>query len=80
MYHGGTWLYKAKSMGYKTGKTPKVGSIVVTTEDRYYGHVAFVEKVSGNTITVTEMNYTGWAKTSRRSLPANSRVIKGFIY
>ena len=78
--NAGTWLYKAKSMGYKTGKTPKVGSIVVTTEDRYYGHVAFVEKVSGNTITVTEMNYTGWAKTSRRSLPANSRVIKGFIY
>jgi len=78
--NAGTWLYKAKSMGYKTGKTPKVGSIVVTTEDRYYGHVAFVEKVSGNTITVSEMNYVGWAKTSRRTMPANSRVIKGFIY
>lgn len=78
--NAGTWLYKAKSMGYKTGKTPKVGAIVVTTEDRYYGHVAFVEKVSGNTITVSEMNYVGWAKTSRRSLAANSRVIKGFIY
>ncbi|KKU54181.1 MAG: Peptidase M23 [Candidatus Moranbacteria bacterium GW2011_GWE2_47_10] len=78
--NAGTWLYKAKSMGYKTGKTPKVGSIVVTTEDRYYGHVAFVEKVSGGNITVSEMNYVGWAKTSRRSLPATSRVIKGFIY
>ncbi len=78
--NAGTWLYKAKSMGYKTGKTPKVGSIVVTTEDRYYGHVAFVEKVSGNTITVSEMNYVGWAKTSRRTLSANSRVIKGYIY
>lgn len=78
--NAGTWLYKAKSMGYKTGKTPKVGSIVVTTEDRYYGHVAFVEKVSGNTITVSEMNYAGWAKTSRRTLSADSRVVKGFIY
>jgi len=78
--NAGTWLYKAKSMGYKTGKTPKVGSIVVTTEDRYYGHVAFVEKVKGDMITVSEMNYVGWAKTSRRNLSASSRVIKGFIY
>lgn len=78
--NAGTWLYRAKSLGYKTGKTPRVGSIVVTTEDRYYGHVAFVEKVSGDIITVSEMNYVGWAKTSRRTLSASSRVIKGFIY
>lgn len=78
--NAGTWLYRAKSLGYKTGKTPKAGAIVVTTEDRYYGHVAYVEKVSGGNITVSEMNYTGWAKTSRRTLPANSRVIKGYIY
>lgn len=78
--NAGTWLYRAKSLGYKTGKTPRVGSIVVTTEDRYYGHVAFVEKVSGDMITISEMNYVGWAKTSRRTLSSKSRVIKGFIY
>lgn len=78
--NAGTWLYKAKAMGYKTGRTPAVGSIVVTTENRFYGHVALVEKVSGGNITVSEMNYTGWAKTSRRTLSASSRVIKGYIY
>lgn len=78
--NAGTWLYKAKAMGYKTGRAPAVGSIVVTTENRFYGHVALVEKVSGGNITVSEMNYTGWAKTSRRTLSASSRVIKGFIY
>ncbi len=78
--NAGTWLYKAKAMGYKTGQTPRVGSIVVTTENRFYGHVALVEKVSGGTITVSEMNYTGWSKTSRRTLSASSRVIKGYIY
>ncbi len=78
--NAGTWLYKAKAMGYKTGRTPAVGSIVVTTENRFYGHVALVEKVSGGNITVSEMNYTGWAKSSRRTLSATSRVIKGFIY
>ncbi len=78
--NAGTWLYKAKAMGYKTGRTPAVGSIVVTTENRFYGHVALVEKVSGGMITVSEMNYTGWSKTSRRTLSATSRAIKGFIY
>lgn len=78
--NAGTWLYKAKAMGYKTGRTPAVGSIVVTTENRFYGHVALVEKVSGGNITVSEMNYVGWAKSSRRTLSASSRVIKGFIY
>lgn len=78
--NAGTWLYKAKAMGYSTGKTPKAGSIIVTTEDRRYGHVALVEKVNGSTITVSEMNYVGWGKRSTRTLDANSRVIKGYIY
>ncbi|MEK7182132.1 MAG: LysM peptidoglycan-binding domain-containing protein [Patescibacteria group bacterium] len=78
--NAGTWLYNARAQGYKTGKTPTPGSIVVTTENRFYGHVALVEKVSGGSITVTEMNYAGWGKTSRRTIPIGSRVIKGYIY
>ena len=78
--NAGTWLYQAKALGYKTGRTPAVGAIVVTTENRFYGHVALVEKVSGGNITVSEMNYVGWGKTNRRVLSASSRVIKGFIY
>jgi hypothetical protein len=35
-------------MGYKTGRTPTVGAIVVTTENRFYGHVAVVENYKGN--------------------------------
>jgi len=78
--NAGTWLYHAKAMGYATGRAPRVGSIIVTTEDRRYGHVAIVERVSGSSITVSEMNYVGWGKKSTRVLNANSRVIKGFIY
>lgn len=78
--NAGTWLYHAKAAGYATGKTPKVGSIVVTTENRYYGHVAYVEKVSGSTITVSEMNYVGFAKKSVRTISTSSRAIKGYIY
>ncbi len=78
--NAGTWLYKAKSLGYKTGRKPVAGSIMVTTEDRRYGHVALVEKVSGDTITVSEMNYVKWGKVNRRTLSTSSRAIRGFIY
>ncbi|KKQ53049.1 MAG: Lipoprotein [Parcubacteria group bacterium GW2011_GWD2_38_11] len=78
--NAGTWLYHAKAQGYATGRAPKVGAIMVTTENRYYGHVALVEKVSGSTITVSEMNYAGFAKRSTRTISVSSRAIKGFIY
>jgi surface antigen len=78
--NAGAWLANAKGSGYRTGKTPAVGAIVVTTENRYYGHVAYVEKVSGSTITISEMNYAGWGKTTRRTLDKNSRVIRGYVY
>jgi surface antigen len=78
--NAGTWLYHAKAAGYATGRAPRPGAIMVTTENRYYGHVALVEKVSGDTVTVSEMNYVGFAKRSTRTLSASSRAIKGFIY
>lgn len=78
--NAGAWLYNARVAGYATGKTPRVGAIVVTTENRYYGHVALVTGVSGSTFTVSEMNYAGFAKRSTRVLSTNSRAIKGFIY
>ncbi len=77
--NAGTWLYHAKARGYKTGKTPKKGAIMVSSES-WWGHVAIVEKVGKGTITVSEMNYKGWAKVSRRTISTKSRAIKGYIY
>lgn len=77
--NAGTWLGGARSAGRATGKVPAVGSIMVTNESGY-GHVAVVESVNGDTITVSEMNYKGFGVVSRRTLSAKSRVIKGFVY
>lgn len=78
--NAGTWLYNARAYGVKTGKTPKVGSIIVTSES-WYGHVGIVDKVhSDGNITISEMNYKGFAVASKRTLSAKSRVIKGYIY
>ncbi len=75
-----TWLANASAYGYQTGRAPVAGSIVVTTENRWYGHVAYVEAVNGGTITISEMNYVGWGRTSVRVLSLNSPVIRGYIY
>ncbi len=74
------WLKNAVAFGYKTGKTPAVGSIVITTENRRYGHSAYVEAIDGEKITISEMNFVGLGIKSVRILPTNSPVIRGYIY
>lgn len=79
--NAGTWLNGAKSYGYETGSSPKSGAIVVTSEgSSKVGHVAYVESVDGDNITVSEMNYNGFGKISTRTISANYKLIKGFIY
>lgn len=74
------WLKNAKAFGYKTGSTPTVGSIVVTTENPRYGHVAYVESVGDGKITISEMNFVGEGIKSVRVLSTSSPVIRGYIY
>jgi len=78
--HAKSWLTNARAYGFKTGSVPAVGAIVVTSENRWYGHVAYVEAVHSNTITVSEMNYVGWGRKSVRTIPINSYKIRGYVY
>jgi surface antigen len=77
--HAKSWLVNSRAYGFSTGSVPQKGSIVVTSES-WWGHVAIVESVSNSHITVSEMNYKGWGKTSIRSIPINSKIIRGYIY
>jgi surface antigen len=74
------WLNSARAAGYATGSTPQAGAIVVTTDNRFYGHVAYVESESGDSITVSEMNYVGWGRVNTRSIPKGSSTIRGYVY
>jgi surface antigen len=71
--HAKSWLTNSRAYGFSTGSIPQKGSIVVTTES-WWGHVAVVESVSKSHITVSEMNYKGWGKTSIRSIKRESRI------
>lgn len=46
------WYNDAKNSGYTVGTTPKANSIIVWGGWTSYGHVGYVEKVSGNTLYV----------------------------
>lgn len=74
-----SWLSSARSSGYATGSAPAAGAIVVLNES-WLGHVAYVESVSGSSITISEMNYRGWGITSSRTISAYAGDVMGYIY
>lgn len=66
------WYYNAQASGFSVGSSPVPGAIAWTGAG-YYGHVAYVESVSGSMVTVSEMNYNGgWNRVSSRTVPASS--------
>jgi len=77
--NAGQWLTNAQAQGRATGRVPAVGSIMVTSES-WWGHVAIVTGVKGDTVYVNEMNYAGYGIESSRAVSNSSRVIKGYIY
>ncbi|MFH1308450.1 MAG: CHAP domain-containing protein [Patescibacteria group bacterium] len=77
--HAKTWIYKAPQYGFATGGEPRAGAIVQTRENSYYGHVAYVESVNGNYITISEMSL-GYGIRKVRTLHKDDWRIIGYIY
>lgn len=80
-WNGNAWQWYGNAIGYgvATGGTPVPGAVMVTWES-YVGHVAYVESVNGSTFTVSEMNYAGYGRISRRTISTGSVPLIGFIY
>jgi len=74
------WISNSRGDGAVISNTPAVGSIVATTDNSRYGHVAYVEKVENGRIFVSEMNYKGFGIVNTRWINTNSRTIKGYIH
>ncbi|MBW3537924.1 CHAP domain-containing protein [Candidatus Parcubacteria bacterium] len=66
-----SWYANAQRAGYQVGAAPRVGAIAWTPAGAY-GHVAYVEAVNGSQVTVAEMNYAGWGRIGRRTVPASA--------
>ena len=66
------WYYNAQASGFSVGSVPVPGAIAWTGAG-YFGHVAYVESVSGGMVTVSEMNYNGgWDRVSFRTVSAGT--------
>ena len=66
------WYYNAQASGFSVGSTPVPGAVAWTGAG-YFGHVAYVESVSGGMVTVSEMNFNGgWNRVSSRTVSAGS--------
>lgn len=80
--HAKSWLANARRYGFQTGPEPAVGAIMATSES-WYGHVAYVEAVNGDYITISEMHgvpYWKRGKLLTRTLNKNDWRIRGYIY
>ena len=71
------WGHRARREGYRVDTKPEVGSIAWSTEG-YYGHVAWVSNVSGDTIEIEEYNYGVRERYNRRIVKASTMT--GFIH
>jgi len=71
------WLGNARSSGIATGSTPKPGSVAVMNSG-YYGHVAWVESVSGGMVNVSQYNWGVAGEYSTMTVPAS--FFDGYIY
>lgn len=76
--HAKSWLDNARAYGFQTGTEPRVGAIMVTRET-WYGHVAYIEAVNGDYVTISEMSL-GQGKQGFRTLNKNDWRIRGYIY
>lgn len=61
------WKWQATRDGWTVSSTPVMGAIAWEP-----GHVAYVESVSGSTVTVSEMNVKGLGIVSTRTVPATT--------
>ncbi|EHT1758439.1 CHAP domain-containing protein [Staphylococcus pseudintermedius] len=85
MGNAADWTYSALTQGYSVSSKPKVHSAVVFNPnelgaDRYYGHVAFVEKVNRDgSIVVSESNVRGLGVISFRTIDAKDAAQLDYI-
>ncbi len=75
------WYANAAEAWNKVGKTPKVGAIIVFTpwvDASGYGHVGIVEKVDGDKLVISDMNYKGRYIVTKRVVSTSG--ILWYIY
>ena len=74
------WAINAKKAGATVDRIPKVGAIIQTSENRRYGHVAYIEAVNGTKVTFSENNYAGLGVKTTRTLDMSDHKVLAIIH
>jgi surface antigen len=61
------WMWHAQNSGFETSSTPRAGAI-----GWVFGHVVFVESVSGDSVVISEANYDYNGSIRTITVPASS--------
>lgn len=77
--NGGQWDENARAQGYLVDRNPVPGAILVTSES-WWGHVAYIEKVVGTKVHISEWNYAGLYVETHRVLDISDRRIQAVIH
>ena len=79
--HARAWSTSARAAGFLVNNTPAPGAIIQNTWGGYgYGHVGIVERVDGQNIYVSDMNYAGYNVISSRTIPLAEASRYSFIH
>ncbi len=79
--HARAWSASARAAGFLVNNTPAPGAIIQNTWGGYgYGHVGIVERVDGQNIYVSDMNYAGYNVISSRTIPLAEASRYSFIH
>ncbi|GHU58491.1 hypothetical protein FACS1894133_3340 [Clostridia bacterium] len=72
------WYAAAKASGFKVSATPRANSIVVW-DGGSYGHVGFVESVSGNTVKFSHANYGNATYANHYTIASGIKQYRGVV-
>ncbi|EKD49364.1 MAG: hypothetical protein ACD_63C00170G0004 [uncultured bacterium] len=73
------WSSNAAANGHKVGKEYLAEGAIAVTNGGPYGHVAYVEKIENDQVTISEQNWNGYGVKSTRTMHKDDPRLKTFI-
>ncbi|MDO5343725.1 MAG: LysM peptidoglycan-binding domain-containing protein [Candidatus Saccharibacteria bacterium] len=76
-----SWANSARAHGFVVNKTPAPGAIIQTSAGGGgYGHVGIVERIEGDQMIISDMNYAGYNKVTWRKIPLSQAGSFNYIH
>ena len=76
-----SWASSARGAGYVVNNTPSPGAVIQTSSGGGgYGHVGVVERIEGDNMIISDMNYAGYNVVTWRNIPMSQAGSYSYIH